>query len=202
MATLLYRLGRVSMRWRRLVVALWVVIIVGLGLAAATLRGPTASHLTTPGTESQRAQLDGRYSRIEVQFAKDLGEVTADQRTAFEKFGAAAVIRSDRGFASAEAIGAAVAAIVLVVTFESLVVAGMTILLTSLFSGFLLAEVNGTLRRLAALQPTAIESASASSADADGIAAFSLRSKPHRGPRGTPFLMMVRSLGLGHATCQ
>ncbi|MFR9780862.1 hypothetical protein ACL02O_33100 [Micromonospora sp. MS34] len=55
--------------------------------------------------------------------------MTADQRTAFEKFGVAAVIRSGREFASAEAIGAAVAAIVLVVTFESLVVAGMTLLM-------------------------------------------------------------------------
>ncbi len=56
MATFLYRLGRGSMRRRRLVVALWLVVLVGLGLAAATLSGPTANNFTMPGTESQRAQ--------------------------------------------------------------------------------------------------------------------------------------------------
>ncbi|MET8529913.1 MMPL family transporter, partial [Micromonospora sp. NPDC005172] len=55
MATLLYRLGRGALRRRRLVVALWLVVLVGAGLAAATLRGPTASNFTMPGTESQRA---------------------------------------------------------------------------------------------------------------------------------------------------
>lgn len=55
MATLLYRLGRGSLRRRRLVVAVWLVVLVGLGLAAAFLRGPTASNFTMPGTESQRA---------------------------------------------------------------------------------------------------------------------------------------------------
>src|SRR5512139_3277446 len=55
MATLLYRLGRASLRRRRLVVAAWLVVLVGLGLAAATLRGPTASNFTMPGTESQQA---------------------------------------------------------------------------------------------------------------------------------------------------
>jgi putative drug exporter of the RND superfamily len=44
------------MRRRRLVAALWLVVLVGLGLAAATLSGPTANNLTIPGTESQRAQ--------------------------------------------------------------------------------------------------------------------------------------------------
>lgn len=55
MATLLYRLGRGSMRRRRLVAAIWLVVLVALGLAAATLRGPTASNFSMPGTESQRA---------------------------------------------------------------------------------------------------------------------------------------------------
>ena len=51
MATLLYRLGRGALRRRRLVVALWLVVLVVAGLAAATLRGPTASNFTMPGTE-------------------------------------------------------------------------------------------------------------------------------------------------------
>ncbi|MCP3785022.1 TetR/AcrR family transcriptional regulator [Micromonospora sp. A3M-1-15] len=53
-------------------------------------------------------------------------------------------------------------------------VARVGAVLTSLFSGFLLAEANGTLGRLAALQPAPAEAASAtgSGADADGDARF------------------------------
>ncbi|MFG2059294.1 TetR/AcrR family transcriptional regulator [Micromonospora sp. NPDC048930] len=51
-------------------------------------------------------------------------------------------------------------------------VASVGAVLTSLFSGFLLAEGNGTLRRLAALQPTAPASADAPSADVDGDRRF------------------------------
>ncbi|MEV4621475.1 MMPL family transporter [Asanoa sp. NPDC049573] len=55
MATLLYRLGRASFRRRRLVVALWLVVLVALGAAAAAFMKPTSSDFTMPGTESQRA---------------------------------------------------------------------------------------------------------------------------------------------------
>ncbi|MEV0720705.1 MMPL family transporter [Asanoa sp. NPDC050611] len=55
MATVLYRLGRASFRRRRLVVALWLVVLVALGAAAAALMKPTSSDFTMPGTESQRA---------------------------------------------------------------------------------------------------------------------------------------------------
>ncbi len=202
MATLLYRLGRGSMRRRRLVAAIWLVVLVGLGLAAATLRGPTASNFTMPGTESQRAldlldeqfpaaagatgtiavkapaagQLgtpegravvqaitqeamalpgavgavdpfqvgavspDGRYALIQVQFNGGADTVTAEQRDAYAKVGAEAapqgwqvapggeVLNSEPEVGSTEAIGVAVALVVLVVTFGSLVAAGMTML--------------------------------------------------------------------------
>ncbi|MGC5021619.1 MMPL family transporter [Micromonospora sp. DT47] len=202
MATLLYRLGRASLRRRRLVVAVWLVVLVGLGFAAATLRGPTASNFTMPGTESQQAidllaerfpaasgatgtiavkapsdgQLvtpegqtvvrgvvqeaatlpgvvgavdpfqvqaispNGRYALVQVQFASRADEVTDDQREAYEKVGAAAaapgwqvapggeVLNSEPEVGSTEALGVAVAAIVLIVTFGSLVAAGMTML--------------------------------------------------------------------------
>src|SRR5690349_1606063 len=55
MATLLYRLGRASYRRRRLVIAVWLVVLVGLGLGALAFRGATSSNFTMPGTESQRA---------------------------------------------------------------------------------------------------------------------------------------------------
>ncbi|RKN41950.1 MMPL family transporter [Micromonospora endolithica] len=202
MATLLYRLGRGSLRRRRLVAVIWLVVLVGLGLAAATLRGPTASNFTMPGTESQRAQdllaeqfpaasgatgtiavkapeagqlgtpagqavvqeltreaatlpgvvgavdplqaravtPDGRYALVQVQFATGADEVTDEQREAYEKVGAAAeaqgwqvapggeVLNGEPEVGSTEAIGVAVALIVLVVTFGSLVAAGMTML--------------------------------------------------------------------------
>ncbi|MET8373083.1 MMPL family transporter [Micromonospora profundi] len=202
MATLLYRLGRGALRRRRLVVALWLVVLVVAGLAAATLRGPTASNFTMPSTESQRAldllaeqfpvasgvtgtiavkapadgqlarpegqavlqQLvqeasalpgvvgavdplqvgavspDGRYALVQVQFADGFDGVTDEQRTAYEEVGAAAeaqgwqvapggeVLGGEPEVGSTEALGVLVAAIVLIVTFGSLVAAGMTLL--------------------------------------------------------------------------
>ncbi|MET8361459.1 MMPL family transporter [Micromonospora sp. NPDC005171] len=202
MATLLYRLGRGALRRRRLVVALWLVVLVGAGLAAATLRGPTASNFTMPGTESQRAldllseqfpaasgatgtiavkapadgQLatpegqavvqelvqeasslpgvvgavnplqvgavspNGRYALVQVQFATGGDEVTDEQRTAYEEVGAAVeakgwqvapggeVLGGEPEIGSTEALGVLVAAIVLIITFGSLVAAGMTML--------------------------------------------------------------------------
>ncbi|MEH1101463.1 MMPL family transporter [Micromonospora sp. CPCC 205561] len=202
MATLLYRLGRGSMRRRRLVAAIWLVVLVGLGLAAATLRGPIADNFTMPGTESQRAldllteqfpaasgatgtiavkapaagalgspqgqavvkelaqeaatlpgvvgavdpfqvgavSPDGRYALVQVQFATGADEVTDAQREAYERVGERAeaqgwqvspggeVLSSVPEVGSTEAIGVAVAAVVLVITFGSLVAAGMTML--------------------------------------------------------------------------
>ncbi|TDC80901.1 MMPL family transporter [Micromonospora sp. KC606] len=202
MATLLYRLGRASLRRRRLVVAVWLVVLVGLGLAAATLKGPMASNFTMPGTESQQAldllaerfpaasgatgtiavkapapgQLgtpegqavvgqvvqeaatlpgvvgavdpfqvqalspDGRYALVQVQFASGADDITDAQRDAYEKVGARAeaqgwqvapggeVLNTEPEVGSTEALGVLVAAIVLVITFGSLVAAGMTML--------------------------------------------------------------------------
>ncbi|MFU8852665.1 MMPL family transporter [Micromonospora sp. SL1-18] len=202
MATLLYRLGRASLRRRRLVAVVWLVVLVGLGAAALTLKGPTASNFSMPGTESQRAidllaerfpaasgatgtiavkapqagQLgtpdgqavvkqvteeaaalpgvvgavdpyqvqalspDGRYALIQVQFQGRADDVTDAQRTAYEQVGAQAeaqgwqiapggeVLNAEPEVGSTEALGVLVATIVLIVTFGSLVAAGMTML--------------------------------------------------------------------------
>ncbi|WDZ85044.1 MMPL family transporter [Micromonospora cathayae] len=202
MATLLYRLGRGSMRRRRLVVALWLVLLVGLGLSAAFFRGPTSSDFTMRGTESQEAldllakefpaasgatgtiavkapadgQLgtpqgqavvrelvqeagsvpgvvgavdpfqvgavspNGRYALVQVQFSGGADEVTDEQREAYAEVGARAesqgwqvapggeVLNAEPEVGSTEAIGVLVALVVLVVTFGSLVAAGMTML--------------------------------------------------------------------------
>ena len=55
MASLLYRLGRFSFRWRRLVLPLWALVLVLMGVGAATLSGPTSSTFSIPGTESSKA---------------------------------------------------------------------------------------------------------------------------------------------------
>jgi RND superfamily putative drug exporter len=54
-ATLLYRLGRISYRRRWRVLLLWAVVLGLLGVGAATLSGPTTNAFNIPGTESTRA---------------------------------------------------------------------------------------------------------------------------------------------------
>ncbi|GAA2146273.1 MMPL family transporter [Glycomyces algeriensis] len=55
MATFLYRLGRGSYRLRWLVLAVWILIVGGVGAAAATMQQETNPEFVLPGTESQEA---------------------------------------------------------------------------------------------------------------------------------------------------
>jgi RND superfamily putative drug exporter len=200
MATLLYRLGRASFRRRRLVAALWLVLLLALGGAALAFKGATSSDFTMPGTESQRAidalkkefpeasgatgtivvaapqgatlaeprlkagvqalvqeagtlpgalaavdpyavqaiSQDGRHALIQVQFRERADAVTPEQRDAYEHSGASAealglrvehggeVMNTEPEVGGTEAIGVAIALVVLIVTFGSLVAAGMT----------------------------------------------------------------------------
>ena len=83
---------------------------------------------------------DGRYALIQVQFAEPLDEITKAQRAAYERTGSAARaagLRVEHGgevtggepeIGGTESIGVVVALVVLVVTFGSLVAAGMTML--------------------------------------------------------------------------
>jgi RND superfamily putative drug exporter len=202
MATLLYRLGRASFRHRRLVVALWLVLLAAVGGAALAFKGPTSSNFTMPGTESQRAidalrhefpeasgavgtivvaapegrtltdpplthavkelvaeagrlpgvvgavdpfeakalSEDTRYALVQVRYAATADEVTDAERAAYEKTGARAeaagltvghggeVMNSPPEVGGSEAVGVAIALVVLLVTFGSLVAAGMTML--------------------------------------------------------------------------
>ncbi|MFI7540805.1 MMPL family transporter [Actinoplanes sp. NPDC049599] len=202
MATLLYRLGRASFRRRKLVVALWLVLLAALGGAALAFKGPSSSDFTMPGTESQRAidalqrefpeaggatgtivvgapaggtladpalkpaveglvkeaavlpgvlgavdpftakalSQNGQFGLIQVQFATRADEITEEQRTAYERSGAAAeaaglrvehggeVLNAEPEVGGTESIGVIIALVVLVVTFGSLVAAGMTML--------------------------------------------------------------------------
>nr|MDT0657025.1 MMPL family transporter [Micromonospora sp. DSM 115978] len=83
---------------------------------------------------------DGRYALVQVQFAAGNDEVTDEQRDAYEAVGAQAeaaglrvepggeVMSTEPHVGSTEAIGVAVAGVVLIITFGSLVAAGMTML--------------------------------------------------------------------------
>jgi putative drug exporter of the RND superfamily len=53
-ATFLYRLGRFAFRRRRLVLALWIVVLAGLGFGMASVTGKTSDAFTVPGTQSQQ----------------------------------------------------------------------------------------------------------------------------------------------------
>jgi putative drug exporter of the RND superfamily len=55
MSKLLYRLGHFAVRRRRTVLAAWALVMVVMGVLAATVGGATSSALTIPGTESQQA---------------------------------------------------------------------------------------------------------------------------------------------------
>jgi len=54
-ATVLYRLGSWTFDHRRTVVAIWVAVLVGLGVLAVALGGKVSNSFSVPGTESQRA---------------------------------------------------------------------------------------------------------------------------------------------------
>ncbi|RCG30444.1 MMPL family transporter [Sphaerisporangium album] len=196
MATLLYRLGRSSFRRRGRVAAVWLLLLVLLGLGAAVFHGPSSDKFSMPGTESQRAldslarefpqaggatgaiviaapqgrkldpaavapvvkeaaavpgvvaaldpfrsgavSADGRYALVQVQFGKKLQDITDAQREAYLKAGSSAAgVRVEHGgevmtsapeVGGSEGLGVLIAAVVLVVTFGSLVAAGMTLL--------------------------------------------------------------------------
>ncbi|MEV4702052.1 MMPL family transporter [Actinoplanes sp. NPDC049316] len=109
----------------------------GLAKEAATLPGVVGA--VDPYTTKALSQ-DGRYGLIQVQFAERADAVTPAQRSAYEDSGAAAkaaglrvehggeVMNAEPEVGGTEAIGVAIALVVLVVTFGSLVAAGMTML--------------------------------------------------------------------------
>src|SRR5436189_4824744 len=78
MASFLDRLGRSAFARRRLVLAVWALLLVAVGTGAATLSAPTSNQFTIPGTEAQAALdvlsarfpqmgADGATARVVVQ---------------------------------------------------------------------------------------------------------------------------------------
>lgn len=101
MALWLYRLGKLCIRRRRLVLAVWIMVLAGMATVSVALGGETTDEFTLPGTESQQAfdLLDERFptqggSLTRVVFAAGPGAtVTSDAATgaieeAFDALGA------------------------------------------------------------------------------------------------------------------
>ncbi|HEX6712091.1 MAG TPA: hypothetical protein VF066_01855 [Thermoleophilaceae bacterium] len=63
MSPYLYRLGHWAVRRRRLVLAFWVSLFVGIGAISQAVKKDTSDAFNVPGTESQRALdlLDERF---------------------------------------------------------------------------------------------------------------------------------------------
>jgi putative drug exporter of the RND superfamily len=83
MTGLLYKLGRACARWRFVVLGLWLVLIVGLVIAAKQAGSDTTNNVTLPGTGSQSATdlLSGRfpsqaYGSNPLVVATDSGKLT------------------------------------------------------------------------------------------------------------------------------
>jgi RND superfamily putative drug exporter len=201
MANLLYRLGRFSYQRRRLVAAVWAVLLVLLGVGALTLGGKTTNTFSIPGTESQRAldalkqelpaasgasstvvvkapdgktltdpavkaavgatvakvakvpeviaavdpftskaiSQDGTTGLISVQFDKPADQLSKESTEAYDGLSKLSsgdlrvvpggdIVGGVPEVGATEVLGVAVAAVVLVITFGSLVAAGMTLL--------------------------------------------------------------------------
>ncbi len=71
MASLLYRLGHLAVRHRRVVLGIWLALLVGVGALSVAFGGETSDELTLPGTESQQA-----FDLLEAKFPAQAGSST------------------------------------------------------------------------------------------------------------------------------
>lgn len=111
-----------------------------VGEVVAQAAGVPGVLAALPPAQTGAISPDGRYALVQVQFVEPFEGVTAEQRAAFEATGGAAqalgievahggeIMGGEPEIGSTEGIGVAVAALVLVLTFGSLVAAGMTML--------------------------------------------------------------------------
>src|SRR5512132_2268218 len=88
MTGFLYGLGRLCARWRFVVIPIWVVLIVGVVVAAEGSGSETSDNVTLPNTGSQNASdlLSGRfpsqaYGSVPVVVATDSGKLTDSKKS-------------------------------------------------------------------------------------------------------------------------
>ncbi|NNG36508.1 MMPL family transporter [Nakamurella aerolata] len=91
MAKALQRLGLFAAKRRVAVIVAWLLILIGVGTAAATLAGPTANSFAIPGTQSSDAletvnekfpQLAADGATVQVVMTAPAGEAVTDPRAA------------------------------------------------------------------------------------------------------------------------
>ena len=92
MALFLHRLGRWCATHAKSVVALWLVVLIGVGVGAATLGRPLTSEIQVPGSEFERVldQLGDEVPEAAGGFGtvvlhSDEGEFTPKQRKEIQK---------------------------------------------------------------------------------------------------------------------
>lgn len=92
MSTLLSRIGRTSFRHRRIVVAVWVVALIGIAIASSVAGGKLTTEFRIPGTESQEA-LDKLQQKMPA-----MGAENASARLVFSTTSGKAFSGADRQF--------------------------------------------------------------------------------------------------------
>jgi putative drug exporter of the RND superfamily len=82
MATKLYRLGGWAFRHRRVVLAAWLTLLVGVGACATMFGGRTSDKFVVPGTESQQAQdlLEEKFPEASGATARVVFEAPAGEK--------------------------------------------------------------------------------------------------------------------------
>jgi putative drug exporter of the RND superfamily len=94
MSSLLFRIGRACFGHRRVVLAVWIVVVAGLAVLAVSVKQPTNDSFTIPGTESQQALnlLDEKFpgtggAQAQAVFSVPTGEslTSSAHREAVEK---------------------------------------------------------------------------------------------------------------------
>lgn len=93
MSNLLYRLGRATVRRRWLVLAIWLIGLIGIGIVGKALGGEGANDFSVPGTESQEgrdliaATLPDEGARAQLVFRSPEGTTLADEAVAAQVAG-------------------------------------------------------------------------------------------------------------------
>ncbi|MDN3354826.1 MMPL family transporter [Actinomadura sp. DC4] len=121
-----------------------IVIAAPQRLTEAQVAPVVAQAAAVPGViaapdplQARSVSPDGRYALVQVQFAKKIADITDAQRAAYTKItrngqglriaAGGEVAKAKGGGEATEGIGVLVAAVVLIITFSSLVAAGMTL---------------------------------------------------------------------------
>ncbi|MBS1848549.1 MAG: MMPL family transporter [Actinobacteria bacterium] len=96
MASVLARIGRTSVRHRRVVLAAWLAILVAVVACAGAFKGPTSNGFSIPGTESQKATdlLTTRFPSLDAAGAKGMVVFAAPKGSTLDTPAAKAAVQA------------------------------------------------------------------------------------------------------------